>query len=172
MGPRPRFGDSLTEPTPPSGEGPSSRVVQSENRALLTVALAIVVVTSVVGAYLLLTPSAPPDSLPVLAGTAFTANESLHWVAHFTVGAAGGALVGAWTAYDGSGFLGLDVVNGTVSKPPDVFLCPLILIHWSERNGTVNVPVAPGPHTVYWTAGYCSSAQQIVVTQTIEVVPA
>ena len=146
--------------------------MKPENRALLTVVLAIVLVTSVIGAYLLLTPSAPPNSLPILAGTAFTANESVGWVAHFTVGAAGGTLVGAWTAYDGSGFLGLDVVNGTVSKSPNVFLCPRIIVfRWAERNGTVDVSLVPGPYTVYWTAGYCASAQQIVVTQTIEVVP-
>lgn len=145
--------------------------MKPENRALLTVVLAIVVVTSVIGAYLVLTPFAPPNSLPVLAGTAFTASDSMDWVAHVAVGPTGGTLVGAWTAYNGSGFLGLDVVNGTVPKPPNVLLCPRIVLRWAERNGTVDVSLAPGPYTVYWTAGYCASAQQILVTQTIEVVP-
>ena len=148
---------------------PSTEVVRPENLALLTMVLAVVVVSSVVGANLLVTPSTPPTSLPIHPGTLFSANASATWVAHFTTGAAGGTLVGAWTAYNGSGFLSLEVVYGTVSKPPNVYLCPLIAIfHWQERNGTVDIPVGPGPHTMFWTAGYCSSAQEIVVTETID----
>ncbi len=79
--------------------------------------------------------------------------------------------MGAWTAYDGSGFIGLVVVNGTVSKPPPyVLLCPL-LHAWTQLNGTADQALSPGPYTLYWTAGICSSASRIVVTQTIQVAP-
>ena len=145
--------------------------MKPENRALLAVFVTVAVVTAVAGAYLLLAPAAPLDGLPVLAGMAFDANESLHWVAHFTVGPSGGTLTGAWTAYRGSGFLSLTVANGTVSKPPvNVYMCPLLLA-WTESNGTVNRALAPGPYTVYWNEGMCASASQIVVTQAIQVVP-
>ena len=146
--------------------------MRPENRALLVIFLAFAVVVTPVGAYLLLTSSVPPSSIPVPAGTTFTSAQALNWTAHFTVGAAGGTLVGAWTAYNGSGFLILVVVNGTVSRPSGPVVCPLVVYVWQERNGTVDVPLAPGPYTMYWSAGYCSSAQSIVVTRTIQLAPA
>ena len=127
--------------------------------------------TSIAGASLLLMPSAPPDTLPIATGTAFTATDTSYWTAQFTVGSTGGTLVGAWTAYNGSGSVSLEVVNGTVSKPPNVYLCPRIVLRWQERNGTVDAALTPGPHTVFWTTGYCSAAERIVVTQTIEIIP-
>ncbi len=141
--------------------------MRPQNIAVLTILLAVVVATSVVGAYILLSPATLPASLPIPAGTVFSANESAVWVAHFTAGPAGGVLRGAWTAYNGWGFIGLAVVNGTVSKPPSVAVCPLVVIAWKEWNGTVDLPVDAGPHTMFWTAGNCSSAQEIVVTQAI-----
>ena len=143
-----------------------------ENRALLAVLVAVAVVTSAVGAYLLLASAAPPTTLPVPAGTDFSSAQAANWTAHVAVGASGGMLTGAWTAYDGSGFIRLEVVNGTVSKPPNVYLCPLLIPSWTQQNGTVDVARAPGPYTVFWTTGYCSSATSIVVTQTIQVLPA
>jgi len=144
--------------------------MKPEDRALLIVLVAVVVAAAGGAAYFLLAAGSVPQSLPIPAGTTFTANESEQWVAHFTVGAAGGRLVGGWTAYDGSGGIYLVVVNGTVSKPwpPPPLMCPLIL-SWGEINGTIDLPVGPGPHTAYWSTGYCSAASRIVVTRTIQV---
>ncbi len=146
--------------------------MKPENRAFVNVLVAVAVVVGFAGAYLLLSPTALAASLPVPAGTVFTSNDTVHWVAHFAVGPAGGRLVGAWTAYDGSGFVGLVVGNGTVAKPPPpgpVVECPLLLA-WAETNGTVDRVLAPGPYTVYWGSGVCSYAASIDVTQTLQVV--
>ncbi len=145
--------------------------MKPENRAVWATGLVVVVVIAVVGAFLLTTSATPPTTLPILAGTAFNANESLDWVAHFTVGPSGGTLTGAWTAYQGWGFVSLILVNGTVSKPPvNVYMCPL-LHSWAESNGSIDRALLPGPYTVYWDQGFCAGASQIVVTQTIQVVP-
>lgn len=145
--------------------------MKPENRAVWATGLVVVVVIAVVGAYLLTSSATPPTTLPILAGTSFNANESLHWVAHFTVGPSGGTLTGAWTAYQGLGFVSLIVVNGTVSKPPvNLYTCPL-LHSWAESNGSIDRPLPPGPYTTYWDQGFCAGASQIVVTQTIQVVP-
>ncbi len=145
--------------------------VRPENSALLAAAVSFVVVTAAVGAFLLLSPSVPPESLPVAVGTEFTWNETDRWVAHFTTGPSGGTLVGAWAAYEGFGDVGPVVVNGTVPKPspaPGIYHCPA-LFRWAEINGTVNRPLAPGAYSVYWNT-VCAYATQIVVTQTIQVV--
>ncbi len=141
------------------------------NRALLVLVVAVAVVTSVGGAFLILSSAAPPTMLPVPAGMEFSSAQAASWTAHVDVGAAGGTLVGAWTATDGSDFVRLEAVNGTVSKPPNVYMCPLLLPSWSQQNGTVDVALGPGPHTVFWSVGYCTSARSIVVTQAIQVVP-
>ena len=146
--------------------------MKPEDCVLLTLFVALAVIASVAGAYLLLAAAAPRTTLPIRAGTDFSSAQATNWTAHVTVGASGGMLVGAWTAHDGSGLIRLDVVNGTVSKPPNVYMCPVTVPQWSVQNGTVNVVIGPGPHTVFWTAGYCSSAESLVVTETIEVVPA
>ncbi len=146
--------------------------MRSENRYALAAAVAVLVVTAVVGASLAFTPAAPRNWLPMTAGNTFTASESADWVAHFSVGPMGGTLVGAWTAYNGSGLVTLAVANGTVFKPPDQMVCPLVVSRWPQQKGTVNVPLKPGPYSVYWTAGFCSSAQRILVTRSIEVLPA
>ncbi len=147
--------------------------MKPENRALVNVVVAVAIVTGFGVGYLLLSPSVLATSLPVPAGTTFTANETEHWAAHVTVGFGGARLVGSWTAYDGMGFIGLVVVNGTIDKPwpPPVLFCPLLLA-WQEQNGSIDQTLAPGPYTVYWSTGSCSSAQQIVVTQAIELEPA
>ena len=143
--------------------------MKPENRALVNALVAVVVVTSFVGGYLLLAPTALASTLPIRAGTTFTANDTATWVAHFSVGPSGGRLVGAWTAYTGSGIVRLVVVNGTVSKPPEIMVaCPL-MYSWTESNGTVNTFLPGGPYTVYWSTGFCSYASRIVVTQPIQV---
>ena len=38
---------------------------------------------------------------------------------------------------------------------------------WTRFNGTIDAPVTAGPHTMYWTTGYCSDASKIVVTEPI-----
>ncbi len=146
--------------------------MKPENQALVNVVLAVAIVTGFAGAYFLLSPSAPPSTLPILEGTDFTRTEAVNWTAHLTVGPSGGTLVGAWTAYNGTGYITLDVVNGTGSKPPNRYLCPLVLFAWREQNGTVDLALPPGPYTIFWTAGFCSSAASIVVTQTIQIEPA
>ncbi len=145
--------------------------MKPEDRALVLLVIAAVAVATVGGAYILLAGGPVPETLPIPAGTTFTANETDHWVATFAAGPLGGRLEGAWTAYTGSGFITLVVVNGTVSKPwpPPVLFCPLLLA-WEQMNGTVDVAVGPGPHTVYWSTGSCSFAREIVVTQPIQLV--
>ena len=145
--------------------------MKPEDRALVVAVLAIVLVVAPIGAVLLLTPPALPTSLPVPAGTAFTVSDSVNWTVHFRVPSAGGTLVGAWTAYDGLGAVGLIVVNGTVSRPfPPQILCQL-LPRWAVQNGSVDRALAPGAYTVYWNTGYCAYASQIVVTQAIQILP-
>ena len=141
--------------------------MKPENRALLGLVVAVVVVTGAVGGYLLL--STPPTGLPIPAGTVFSMNETEQWAVHFSVGPSGGRLTGAWTAYDGIGYVGLVVVNGTVNKPsPPVPLhCPL-LQSWTEWNATISRTLHPGAFTVYWNTGFCAAAERIVVTQTIQ----
>lgn len=112
-------------------------------------------------------------TLPIPAGTTLTQSQISTWVAHFTVGPGGGRLVGTWTAYDGMGDIGPFLLNGTVPKPqpaPGIYNCPLE-ISWSQTNGTLDRPLAPGPYSLYW-APLCTSAREIVVTQTVRVVPA
>ncbi len=105
------------------------------------------------------------------AGTVFTANETQQWAVHFTVGLSGGTLVGGWAAYHGDGVIVLLVVNGTVSKPwpPPLRMCPH-LHSWYEYNGSVDLTLSAGAYTAYWSTGYCSYAQEIDVTQTLQVV--
>ena len=146
--------------------------MKPEDRALLVVVLVIAGVVAPMGAYILLMPVGLPTSLPIPAGTAFTMSDSDNWTAHFSVGSNGGTLIGGWTAYDVLGYVGLVVVNGTVPKPPPLFiLCPRLPFS-AEQNGTADQVLAPGAHTVYWSTGSCSAASQIVVTRTIRVVPA
>lgn len=143
--------------------------MKPENRALANLLVAVLVVSGFGVAYVMLSSSAPATTLPIPVGTTFTANATEHWAAHLTVGFGGARLVGAWTAYNGSGFVALAIVNGTVDKPwpPPPLLCPLLLA-WSELNGSVDRSLTSGPYTIYWTTGFCSSAQQIVVTQPIQ----
>ena len=95
--------------------------------------------------------------------------------AHFTVGASGGVLGGAWTAYGVRGGVDLVLVNGTVAKPwpppgppPE---CPAMPF-WPVYNGTLDRVLSPGPYTVYWDTGYCGVPTEILVTQTVQVLPA
>ncbi len=144
--------------------------MKPENRLVVSAVVAVIVVTGLVGGYLLLAPGALATSLPVPAGTTFTSNDTMHWVVHFTVGPSGGRLVGAWTAYRGTGYVGLVVTNGTITKPPPptgVIECPLLL-SWSEMNGSIDQALAPGPYTIYWSTGYCSYAAEIDLTQPIQ----
>ena len=135
-----------------------------------------VVVVVLVGSFVLLSPPAPPapaSSLPVPAGSVFTASVAEEWAAHFTVGPGGGTLQGSWTAYDGSGTIELVLENATVSKPPPPtgpVNCPGIY-PWVEQLGTINTFLPAGPFTVYWGT-VCANASRIVLTQTLEVLPA
>ncbi len=142
--------------------------MKPENRLLVTAAVGVLVVTAFVGGYLLLGPAALATSLPIPAGTTFTSNDTIRWTAHFSVGAGGSRLVGAWTAYNGAGYVGLIVANGTISKPPQpAVICP-VLVAWQESNGSVDRALGPGSYTMYWSTGYCSFAARIVVTQAIQ----
>lgn len=144
--------------------------MKPENRALLVLVLVAVVVTAAVGAYLLVSPREIPVSLPVPSGTAFSSTDSVSWIVYFNVSTPDVKIAGAWTAYQGIGFVGLVVVNGSVAKPSGLYFnCPL-LQRWSQSNGSIEVPVDPGPHTLYWSAGLCSSASKIVVTEAIRLV--
>ncbi len=141
--------------------------MKAENRALAVAVLAFVVVVTGAAAYALSVPA----SLLVPAGRVFYESEAQTWVLHFTVPGAGARVVGAWTAFDGYGWLGLAILNGTVEKPwpPPLLFCPLER-SWPRFNATIDVPVAPGTHTIYWTTGYCSGASKIVVTEPILIV--
>ncbi len=140
-------------------------------RRLAALLAVLVVAVAVAGAYAVLTFAAPSGTLPVVAGTTFTWNATMSWVAHFSVGPGGGRLVGAWTEYDGIGPVPFVVVNGTVPKPspqPGMYMCPLERV-FSRANGTVGEILAPGAYTVYWGT-FCTHAEAIVVTQTLQVV--
>ena len=143
--------------------------MKPEDRALLIAVAAVVALAAGGGASILAFSRGLPESLPVPGGTVFSANATEHWAAHFTVGASGVRLVGAWTAFDGIGPIVLLVVNGTVSKPypPPLLHCPL-LFHWSVYNGTVDRALEAGTYTVYWNTGFCAYAAEIHVTQTIQ----
>ncbi len=147
--------------------------MKPEDKALLLIVLAVVVVATAGTAYVFVLAASSSPTLPVAAGTVFTANLTEHWAAHFTVGPSGGRLVGAWTAYQGAGLIGLIVVNGTVSKPwpPPVAFCPAMMA-WAQQNGSIDRSLASGPYTIYWSTGYCSTAMRIEVTQTLQVVGA
>ncbi|HEX9341920.1 MAG TPA: hypothetical protein VF992_12245 [Thermoplasmata archaeon] len=94
--------------------------MKAEDRALSVVVPVFVVV--VAGAYALSVHAA----LLVPAERVFSETEARTWVLHFTVSAAGAHVVGAWTAFDGYGWIGLVVLNGTVEKPwpPPLLFCP------------------------------------------------
>lgn len=145
--------------------------MKPEDKALLAVVLAMIVVATAGAAYFVFAEPPVPVTLPVPGGATFTSNATVHWAAHFTVGASGGRLVGAWTAYHGQGDLELIVANGTVPKPAPggIYECPALFL-WNERNGTVHMLLGPGAYTIYWNTGSCASAAQIMVTQTIQVV--
>ena len=148
--------------------------MRPEARPLLAVVAAFVMVVSVAGAFVVLLGASGP-TLPIPAGTAFTGNETLPWASHFTVGASGGVLGGAWTAYGVRGGVDLVLVNGTVAKPwpppgppPE---CPAMPF-WPVYNGTLDRVLSPGPYTVYWDTGDCGVPTEILVTQTVQVLPA
>lgn len=146
--------------------------MKPENRALLILVLAVVVVAAVGGAYFCVTPQGLPTMLPIPEGTTFSLNDTWSWVAYFNVTATGARLVGAWTAYLGAGDPGLIVVNGSVAAPGGPFFlhgCPRLRL-WSTYNGTIDQPVDFGPHTLFWSGG-CSGASRIVVTETIRLTP-
>lgn len=146
-------------------------MMKPEDRAIVIFLAVVVGVASAGGLYFILVAGNLPTTLPIPAGTTFTLNQTESWVAHFTAGPLGGRLEGAWTAYTGSGFITLVVVNGTASKPwpPPLVTCPLFY-SWGQFNGSIDVVVGPGAHTIYWSTGYCSSAQEIVVTQSIQII--
>lgn len=131
------------------------------NRRVAAIGLAIVLLVTVAAAYLVIVWG----TLPIPAGTVFVRSDVESWVLHFDVPGQGSRLVGAWTGYDGFGFDGLVVVNGTVDRPFDfMFRCPAGH-SWSEYNGSVNVWVDPGPHTLYW--GNCFWASRLVITEAV-----
>ena len=146
--------------------------MKRENRALLVLVLAAVVVVAAGGAFIWLANPPLPTTLPIPAGTTFSRNESVTWLAHFNVSGSGAHVVGSWEAFDGYGFVTFVVVNGTTDKPPPWLyrMCPA-LMSWPTQNGTVDESVGPGAHTAYWSAGFCAGASRIVVTSTIMLAP-
>ncbi len=143
------------------GQGDVGLDMAGVNRRVPAVGLVVVLLVTVVGAYLFIIS----DTLPIPAGTRFVGSEVENWLVHVDVPAQGSQLVGAWTAYDGWGFPLLAVVNGTVARPSNVlFRCPAST-SWSEANGSINQWVGPGPHTLYW--GNCFRASSIVITDAI-----
>ncbi len=131
------------------------------NRRVAAIGLAVVLLVTVAAAYLVIVSG----TLPIAAGTRFVGSDVQTWTLHFDVPAYGSHLVGAWTGYDGWGFLWLVVVNGTVDRPSNVlFRCPAGH-SWSEANGSINRWIDPGPHTLYW--GNCLWASSIVITDAV-----
>ncbi len=149
--------------------------MEPERQAILGVVFAWLVAVAMIGTFVLLRPPPPPppaEALPVPVGSVFTANATETWVAHFTVGAAGAVLSGAWTAYNGYGQITLVIENATVSKPPPPvgpINCPNY-VQWNEQAGYLNTFLPAGPYTVYWGT-VCAGAAQIVVTQAIQLSP-
>jgi hypothetical protein len=141
--------------------------MQPENRALAVVVLAIVVVAAVGGAYFLAVAPVPPVSLPIPAGTTFSLNDTLYWAVYFNVSTPDSRLVGAWTAFKGAGDLRLVVANGSVAPPGPYFGHCNPISFWSVSNGTIDLPVAVGPHTLIWDT-FCAGASRIVVTEEIQ----
>ncbi len=154
-----------------SRDGVGSTRMKPEDRALIVIVLAVAIVVAPLTAYVLLVPQGHPTFLPIPAGTTFSLDQSANWTARITVGLAGGILIGAWTAFNGLGFVTLGVTTGSVSKSPPIALCPYVIIPWAQRNGTEDLPLSPGSYTLYWTTGSCSWARVIVVTQTIQLIP-
>ncbi len=134
--------------------------------------VAVIMVTVVLGALVSVSMLYPYvtswTTLPIPAGTVITADQAATWVAHFRVGPGGAVLIGAWTAFNGSGYAGLIVVNGTVSKPnpTGIYACPLMFA-FEEKNGTLDSRLQPGPYTIYWGT-ICSYAAEYVITQPVE----
>lgn len=140
--------------------------MRPDNRAVLVVLVAVLVVVAIAGAAIFLT--ALPTSLPIPAGTTFTGNSVQTWLVHFNVSAMDVRLTGAWSAFDGFGAPALVIVAGTVGRPPDVaYRCPA-LGNWTQRDGSINESVDPGPHTLYWSG--CFAASRVVITDTVRLV--
>lgn len=144
--------------------------MKPENKALAVILMVVTVVVAAGGVYFLAVPPALPISLAIPVGTTFSPNATLAWVVYFNVSTTGVRLVGAWTAFNGIGYPALVVVNGTVTPPSGLYSCPLSRI-WTQFNGSIDTPVAVGPHTLYWNT-ICSYASSIVVTETVRLVPA
>ncbi len=145
--------------------------MRREQRQVLVALLAVAVGVAVILALGFLVVYGSTATLPVPAGTAITSQQAISWVVHFSVAPGGGALVGAWTAYNGAGDIGPSLVNGTVPKPqppPGIYNCPAEF-PWTQTNGTLARPLAAGAYTLYWNT-FCTSVSLIVVTQTFQVV--
>ena len=138
--------------------------MKPENQALGIMVLGVAVVVSVaaVGLYYLTPPLAPPASFPVPAGTVFTGSSLVTWTILFNVSGSGQRVVGSWSAFDGRGVPMLVVENGTLAGP-FFTLCPRTLgPPFAQLNGTLDVSVGPGPHTLHW--GGCFQVSRILVT--------
>jgi hypothetical protein len=145
--------------------------MKPENVAFLLIALGVVVVATVAGAYFLVVP--PKPSLPVAAGTVFSANDTRTWVAYFDVSPEGGQIVGAWTAFDGSEWVALLVTNNTTSGPWSHYAtnCPASSGPFAEQDSSVNAHLESGPYAIYWWLE-CGCASRIVITSPIQFVAA
>ncbi len=135
--------------------------------AAIATVVAALVVLGAVGLFYLAPGSGPPRSLPIPAGTVFSDQEARVWTAQFDVRGLGGRVVGTWTAYDGAGWRDLVVVNGSASPTSDTFRCPL-MHPWDRYNGSIDVAVGPGLHTLYWAP--CGRAASTLVNVDIALV--
>ncbi len=124
--------------------------MRPESKGLAIAALGFVILLIAGPAGIYFGGASQPTTLPIWTGTEFNRSSPADWVAHFTVYGAGIRIVGAWTAFDGVGYPMLIVFDGTLTGNAGYRgFCPN-LQRWPERNGTIEVAVDPGPHTIYW----------------------
>ncbi len=120
------------------------------------------------GAYFFLVPPSASGTILIPAGTEFNYTAALSWAIFFNVTSPAARLVGAWTDFGAAGNVSLIVGNGSVPRPGYhvIRTCPPPP-NLPEVNGTLNLPVAAGPHSLYWGTGFCWGATRILVTDPV-----
>ncbi len=138
---------------------------------VLVFLVSVVAAIAIAGAFFLLVPPSASGTIFIAAGTEFNYSASLNWAIFFNVTSPGARLVGAWTDFGTAGNVSLIMGNGTVPRPGYHFIhtCPAPP-SLPEVNATVNLPVAAGPHSLYWGTGFCWGATRIVVTDSVRLV--
>ena len=145
--------------------------LRTKSRAWVVPAACLVVILALAlaGLYYAVTAPGPPGPLPLFVGTVFTRQTALDWLAYANVSSAGWTLEGAWTAFNASGTPFLVVVNGTLLYNPGRYVsCPIPRTRpWAEVRGSLDEPIGPGPHTLFWSP--CVRFSNLVITATLQI---